>query len=250
MWRARPSRCSHSTLACPSTSSTAPSAAGRARPTAAPTAEPSAASACRGPSSTAASSTTTAVGRGANPPKAGTPGGGNGGAIYNDGNTMTLRVDGSTIKSNRSNGEGGSAIFFVSNDRSGEVEIVGLGPARQQRRRVLHAPRHLLPRPQHHLHRLRRRVAPGTTTAPSTSPTAASSPAPPAAWPSHPSLATSSWCSPSTMSRRPGNSCTRPSAPGPPTTTSDAWSSCRRRRLRRRADSRDQTGRASAEGRR
>jgi hypothetical protein len=66
-----------------------------------------------------------AVGRGANPPKAGTPGGGNGGAIYNDGNTMTLRVAGSTIKSNRSNGEGGSAIFFVSNDRSGEVEIVG-----------------------------------------------------------------------------------------------------------------------------
>ena len=51
-------------------------------------------------------------------------GGGNGGAIYNDGNTMTLRVAGSKVKGNRSNGEGGSAIFFVSNDRSGEVEIV------------------------------------------------------------------------------------------------------------------------------
>jgi hypothetical protein len=36
---------------------------------------------------------------------------------------MMLRVAGSTVKSNRSNGEGGSAIFFVSNDRSGEVEI-------------------------------------------------------------------------------------------------------------------------------
>ncbi len=64
-----------------------------------------------------------ATGRGANPAKPGTPGGGNGGAIYNDGNGMTLRVNGSKISGNRSNGEGGSAIFFVSNDRSGEVEI-------------------------------------------------------------------------------------------------------------------------------
>jgi hypothetical protein len=64
-----------------------------------------------------------AVGRGANPPTSGTPGGGNGGAIYNDGNEMTLRVDGTRITGNRSNGEGGSAIFFVSNDRSGSVEV-------------------------------------------------------------------------------------------------------------------------------
>jgi hypothetical protein len=64
-----------------------------------------------------------AVGRGANPPKAGTPGGGNGGAIYNDGNEMTLRLDGTRIEGNRSNGEGGSAIFFVSNDRTGDVVI-------------------------------------------------------------------------------------------------------------------------------
>jgi hypothetical protein len=64
-----------------------------------------------------------ATGSGANPPKAGMPGGGNGGAIYNDGNTMTLRVAGSKIAGNHSNGEGGSAIFFVSNDRSGNVEI-------------------------------------------------------------------------------------------------------------------------------
>jgi hypothetical protein len=65
-----------------------------------------------------------ATGYGANPPKPGTPGGGNGGAIYNDGNTMTLRVQRSKIAGNRSNGEGGSGIFFVSNDRTGNVEIV------------------------------------------------------------------------------------------------------------------------------
>jgi hypothetical protein len=64
-----------------------------------------------------------AIGNGANPPKAGAPGGGNGGAIYNDGNEMTLRVDGTRITGNRSNHEGGSAIFFVSNDRTGSVEI-------------------------------------------------------------------------------------------------------------------------------
>jgi hypothetical protein len=64
-----------------------------------------------------------AIGTGANPPKQGTPGGGNGGAIYNDGNTMTLRVAGTRIVGNHSNGEGGSAIFFVSNDRSGDVEV-------------------------------------------------------------------------------------------------------------------------------
>ena len=65
-----------------------------------------------------------AIGTGANPPKNGLPGGGNGGAIYNDGNTMTLRVVGTLMEDNWSNGEGGSAIFFVSNDRSGSVEIV------------------------------------------------------------------------------------------------------------------------------
>ena len=64
-----------------------------------------------------------AIGSGANPPAPGTPGGGNGGAIYNDGNAMTLRVQGTRIEGNTSNGEGGSAIFFVSNDRSGIVEV-------------------------------------------------------------------------------------------------------------------------------
>ena len=62
---------------------------------------------------------------GANPPKDGKPGGGNGGAIYNDGNEMALHVEGTRISvGNRSNHEGGSAIFFVSNDRSGYVDII------------------------------------------------------------------------------------------------------------------------------
>jgi hypothetical protein len=65
-----------------------------------------------------------AIGSGANPPKDGKPGGGNGGAIYNDGNEMTLRVVGTRIEGNWSNHEGGSGIFFVSNNRTGSVEIV------------------------------------------------------------------------------------------------------------------------------
>jgi hypothetical protein len=64
-----------------------------------------------------------AIGTGANPPRNGTPGGGNGGAIYNDGNEMTLRIEGTRIVGNHSNGEGGSAIFFVSNDRTGDVVL-------------------------------------------------------------------------------------------------------------------------------
>jgi hypothetical protein len=63
-----------------------------------------------------------AVGNGANPAQEGTPGGGSGGAIYNDGNTFTLRICGSTIEDNHAN-EGGGAIFFVSNDRSGSLVI-------------------------------------------------------------------------------------------------------------------------------
>ena len=48
--------------------------------------------------------------------------GGNGGAIYNDGNEMTLRVSGTRIEDNTS-GAFGSAIFFVSNNHTGEVFI-------------------------------------------------------------------------------------------------------------------------------
>jgi hypothetical protein len=63
-----------------------------------------------------------AVGYGANPQRSGTPGGGSGGAIYNDGNTFTLSICGSVIAHNSAN-EGGGAIFFVSNDRTGTLII-------------------------------------------------------------------------------------------------------------------------------
>jgi hypothetical protein len=65
-----------------------------------------------------------AVGRGANPAKPGTPGGGSGGAIYNDGNRFTLRIAGTIIENNHAN-EGGGAVFFVSNDRTGSMSIEG-----------------------------------------------------------------------------------------------------------------------------
>jgi hypothetical protein len=63
-----------------------------------------------------------AIGSGANPAKTGTPGGGSGGAIYNDGNTFTLTLCGTKIENNHAN-EGGGAIFFVSNDLSGSLVI-------------------------------------------------------------------------------------------------------------------------------
>jgi len=63
-----------------------------------------------------------AIGSGANPAKPGSPGGGSGGAIYNDGNTYTLTIDGTIIENNTAN-EGGGAIFYVSNDRSGTMSI-------------------------------------------------------------------------------------------------------------------------------
>jgi hypothetical protein len=63
-----------------------------------------------------------AIGTGANPMRSGTPGGGSGGAIYNDGNTFTLSLCGVRIAGNSAN-EGGGAIFFVSNDRSGTLVI-------------------------------------------------------------------------------------------------------------------------------
>lgn len=64
----------------------------------------------------------TAVGTGANPAKQGTPGGGSGGAIYTDGNTFTVQIAGTLIEHNHAN-EGGGAVFFVSNDRTGTMSI-------------------------------------------------------------------------------------------------------------------------------
>lgn len=65
-----------------------------------------------------------AVGNGANPARSGTPGGGSGGAIYADGNRFTVEIVNSVIEDNEAN-EGGGAVFFVSNDRSGTMSITG-----------------------------------------------------------------------------------------------------------------------------
>lgn len=63
-----------------------------------------------------------AIGNGGNPAQSGTTGGGSGGAIYNDGNEMTLTILGSRIEHNEVNAHG-SAVFFVSNDHSGNIVI-------------------------------------------------------------------------------------------------------------------------------
>jgi hypothetical protein len=63
-----------------------------------------------------------AIGNGANPARGGTPGGGSGGAIYNDGNRFALQLFGSTLQDNSAT-EGGGAVFYVSNDRTGTLTI-------------------------------------------------------------------------------------------------------------------------------
>ncbi len=64
-----------------------------------------------------------ALGNGGNPAQAGTPGGGSGGAIYNDGETLSLSVCGTLIEHNQVNAFG-SAIFFVSNNHDGALSVV------------------------------------------------------------------------------------------------------------------------------
>src|SRR5690606_24883797 len=63
-----------------------------------------------------------AVGNGGNPAQQGTPGGGSGGAIYNDGNTITLSLCGTRIEHNSVNAFG-AAIFFISNNHDGTLNI-------------------------------------------------------------------------------------------------------------------------------
>lgn len=58
-----------------------------------------------------------AVGNGANDGD-----GGNGGAIYNDGNEIVLNITSSLIENNEAN-EGGSAVFFVSNNETGSITV-------------------------------------------------------------------------------------------------------------------------------
>ena len=65
-----------------------------------------------------------AIGTGANPARPGTPGGGSGGAIYLDGNYFTLRLTDVLMEDNKAR-EGGGAIFFVSNDRTGTMTLSG-----------------------------------------------------------------------------------------------------------------------------
>ena len=63
-----------------------------------------------------------AVGVGANPQRAGTSGGGSGGAIYMDGNRFDLSVCGTVMNNNTAN-EGGGAIFYVSNNLTGTMSL-------------------------------------------------------------------------------------------------------------------------------
>ena len=63
-----------------------------------------------------------AIGRGANRAQPGTPGGGSGGAIYTDGNTFRVLLAGTRMARNHAR-EGGGAVFFVSNDRTGVLKI-------------------------------------------------------------------------------------------------------------------------------
>lgn len=63
-----------------------------------------------------------AVGCCANPAHAGTPGGGSGGAVYTDGTSYDLKITGTRIERNSAKA-GGSAIFYVSNDRTGHLAV-------------------------------------------------------------------------------------------------------------------------------
>jgi len=63
-----------------------------------------------------------ATGWGANPAVAGTPGGGSGGAIYNDGDDYSTLVAGTTMSDNSAR-EGGGAIFYVVDSGWGRLTL-------------------------------------------------------------------------------------------------------------------------------
>jgi hypothetical protein len=63
-----------------------------------------------------------AIGWGANPAQAGTPGGGSGGGVYTDGDSYNLVIDGTAIR-NDSAREGGGAIFCVIDNGQGALTI-------------------------------------------------------------------------------------------------------------------------------
>ena len=70
-----------------------------------------------------------AIGHGANPARSGTAGGGSGGAVYLDGNAISLTLIRTRVQDNQAE-EGGGAIFFVSNDRTGTLMLTGSTLAR------------------------------------------------------------------------------------------------------------------------
>jgi hypothetical protein len=63
-----------------------------------------------------------AIGWGANPAQAGTPGGGSGGAIYTDEERYNLSITGTVMRDNTAR-EGGGGIFFVVNSGGGALRI-------------------------------------------------------------------------------------------------------------------------------
>jgi hypothetical protein len=63
-----------------------------------------------------------AIGFGANPAQAGTPGGGSGGALYTDGDNYNVLIEGTVIRGNSAR-EGGGGIFFVVDNNRGTLSI-------------------------------------------------------------------------------------------------------------------------------
>jgi hypothetical protein len=63
-----------------------------------------------------------AIGFGANPAQADTPGGGSGGAIYTDGDNYNILIAGTVIRRNSAR-EGGGAVFFVVDNNQGTLTI-------------------------------------------------------------------------------------------------------------------------------
>ncbi len=63
------------------------------------------------------------TGRGENPQAKGTPGGGSGGAIYTDGDSYNVTINGSAIRFNAAKGGEGGAVFFVVDNGPGVLTI-------------------------------------------------------------------------------------------------------------------------------
>jgi len=63
------------------------------------------------------------LGHGENPAQAGTPGGGLGGAIYNDGDSYTLTLCGDSLTGNTAADLGSGSIFQVVDDLEGKLDI-------------------------------------------------------------------------------------------------------------------------------